>query len=100
MNETKAATTAAQSARMTASLSNCTRSVNTSAELATMASTSNADSRAPPGLRLPRRKRTPRVESVMCRLYRSQVTKRVDHCGDSASPVPSWLLHRVVEVDG
>ena len=65
MNETNAATTAAHNARMTASFSSSTRLVNTSAELATMASTSNAVKNSHPGLRLLRRTRAPRVSSVM-----------------------------------
>ena len=69
---------------MTASLSNSTRLVNTSAELAAMASTSNTVSSTQPGLRPPRRTRAPRDGSVMGRLYLSQVVSRVDLFGDSA----------------
>ena len=56
---------AAHNAMMTASLRSSTLLVNTSAELATIASTSNAVSNAQPGLRLLRLWRTPRVGSVM-----------------------------------
>ncbi|GAB7067962.1 hypothetical protein JCM12141A_22510 [Mycolicibacterium hodleri] len=69
MNDTNAPTTAAHSATTTASFNSATLSVNTSAELDTMASTSKAVSSNEPGLRFPRRARTPRVGSVMGRLY-------------------------------
>ena len=65
MTDTKAATTAAHNARMTASLSNSTRLVNTRAELAAIASTSNTVKSSQPGLRLLRRDRPPRVRTVM-----------------------------------
>src|SRR5882757_1137378 len=98
MNDTNAAATAAHSAMMTASLSNSTRLVNTRAELATIANTSNVVSRTHPGLRFPRRGRGPRVGSVMGRLYPSQVTQRVDHRGDSAFYRRRWLLGYAVGV--
>src|SRR5829696_6479388 len=84
MTDTKAATTAAHNARMTASFSNSTRLVKTRAELAPMASTSNTVSSNQPGLRPLRRERVPRDRSVMGRLYPPQVTSRVDRFGDSA----------------
>lgn len=65
MKEMKAAATAAHSARMTASFSNSTWFVNTSAELETIASTSRVVSNTHPGLRLLRLWRIPRVGSVM-----------------------------------
>ncbi len=84
MTDTNAATTAAHSARMTASFSNSTRSVNTSAELEPMASTSNTVNSTQPGRRALRRGRALRVGSVMGRQYPPQVTSRVDLFGDSA----------------
>src|SRR3954469_689004 len=100
MNEMNAATTAAHNAMMTASLSNSTLLVNTSAELATIARTSNADNKSQPGLRLLRRWRIPRVGSVMGRLYLSQVTSRVDLGGDSAGQVGHQLLRDPVGLVG
>src|SRR6478672_1171513 len=92
MTETKAATTAAHNARITASFSNSTRLVNTSAELAMIASTSNTVNSSQPGLRPLRRGRAPRVNTVMGRLYPSQVTQRVERCGDSRSARVIQLL--------
>jgi hypothetical protein len=84
MTDTNAATTAAHSARMTASFSNSTRSVNTRAELDPMASTSNTVSSNQPGRRALRRGLGLRDGSVMGRQYPPQVTQRVDLYGDSA----------------
>src|SRR3954467_215487 len=83
MTDTNAATTAAHNESMRASFSNPTRLVNTSAELAKIARTSNTVNSSQPGLRPLRRGRAPRVRTVMGRLYRSQVTARVVHRGDS-----------------
>ena len=98
MTDTNAATTAAHNARMTASFSNSTRLVNTRAELAPMASTSNTVSSNQPGLRTPRRERVPRDRSVMGRLYPPQVISRVDHFGDSADDAAGQLLGRPIGV--
>src|SRR5689334_873300 len=92
MTDTNAATTAAHNARMTASLSNSTRLVNTSAELARIASTSNTVRSSQPGLRPLRRGRAPRVRPVMGRLYPPQVIARVVHSGDSRSAIVLQLL--------
>src|SRR5215207_4491011 len=98
MTDTKAATTAAHNARMTASFSNSTRLVKTKAELAPMASTSNTVSSTQPGLRPARRARVPRDRSVMGRLYPPQVGSRVDHFGDSADDAAGQLLGSPVGV--
>src|SRR6476661_5986794 len=98
MTDTNAATTAAHSARITASFSNSTRLVNTRAELAPMASTSNTVRSNQPGLRAPRRARVPRDRSVMGRLYLPQVISRVDHFGDSADEAAGQLLGRPIGV--
>src|SRR6476661_8261158 len=100
MTDTNAATTAAHNARMTASFSNSGRSVNTRAELAPMASTSNAVSSNQPGRRPRRRGLAPRVGSVMGRLYPPQVTQRVDLSGDSADARSGPLLRCAVRVVG
>ncbi len=65
MTDTNAATTAAHSDRMTASLSSSTLLVNTRAELATMARTSNVVKSSQPGLRPPRLFLAPRDRTVM-----------------------------------
>ena len=100
MTDTKAATTAAHNARMTASFSNSTRLVNTSAELAMIASTSNTVNSSQPGLRPLRRGRAPRVKTVMRRLYPSQVTQRVVHGGDSRSAIVGQLIRGAFAVLG
>src|SRR5882757_471408 len=92
MTDTNAATTAAHNARMTASFSNSARLVNTRAELAPMASTSNTVNSNQPGLRPPRRARVPRDRSVMGRLYPPQVISRVDYFGDSADDAAGRLF--------
>src|SRR4029077_9413333 len=98
MTDTNAATTAAHNARMTASFSNSALLVNTRAELAPMASTSNTVSSNQPGLRAPRRGRAPRVRSAMGRLYLPQVISRVDHFGDSADDAAGQLLGRPIGI--
>src|SRR5882724_4565642 len=98
MTDTNAATTAAHNERMTASFSNSTLLVNTRAELAPIASTSNTVSSNQPGLRTPRRERVPRDRSAMGRLYPPQVISRVDHFGDSADAGVGQLLSRPVGV--
>src|SRR6476469_3664647 len=98
MTDTNAATTAAHNARMTASLSNSTRLVNTSAELAMIASTSNTVNSSQPGLRPLRRGRAPRVRTVMGRLYPPQVTQRVVLRGDSGSAIVGQLLRGALAV--
>src|SRR3954463_13868651 len=92
MTDTNAATTAAHNERMTASFSNSTRLVNTSAELAKIARTSNTVNSSQPGLRPLRRGRAPRVRTVMGRLYLSQVTARVVLFGDSRSATVGQLI--------
>src|SRR6478736_8750450 len=92
MTDTNAATTAAHKARMTASFSNSTRLVNTRAELAMIASTSNTVNSSQPGLRPLRRGRAPRVNTVMGRLYPPQVTARVEPLGDSRAAIVGQLL--------
>src|SRR5215218_10491761 len=98
MTDTNAATTAAQSARITASFSNSARSVNTSAELDPMASTSNTVSSTQLGRRTLRRGLTLRAGSVMGRQYPPQVTQRVDLCGDSAQRRSKQLLRCAIRV--
>src|SRR5918994_7091101 len=100
MTDTNAATTAAHSARMTASFSNSARSVNTRAELAPMASTSNTVNSNQPGRRRRRRGLALRVGSVMGRLYPPQVTQRVDLSGDSAGGRRGQLLRCAISVVG
>src|SRR6478672_5730970 len=98
MTDTNAATTAAHSARMTASFSNSTRLVNTRAELAPMASTSNTVRSNQPGLRTARLERVPRDRSAMGRLYPPQVGSRVDQFGDSADDAAGQLLGGAIGV--
>src|SRR3954471_21498743 len=98
MTDTNAATTAAHNARMTASFSNSTLFVNTKAELAPMASTSNTVSSNQPGLRTARLERVPRDRSAMGRLYPPQVISRVDPFGDSADEAAGQLLGRPIGV--
>src|ERR1700754_635168 len=98
MTDTNAATTAAHNARMTASFSNSTWLVNTRAELAPIASTSNTVSSTQPGLRPPRRARVPREGWVGARLSPPQVISRVDQFGDSADDAAGQLLGRPVRV--
>src|SRR6202048_1029951 len=85
---------------MTASLSNSTLLVNTRAELAPMASTSNTVSSNQPGLRTARRERVPRNRSAMGRLYPPPGLSRVAHLGDSADDPARQLLDRPIGVVG
>src|ERR1700738_4460371 len=100
MTDTNAATTAAHNERMTASLSNSTLLVNTRAELAPMASTSNTVSSNQPGLRTARRERVPGNSSPRALLSPPQVISRVDHFGDSADDPARQLLDRPIGVVG